>query len=123
MRIGIISDTHDQVARTRAAVHRLADSGARALIHCGDITIPDVVYELAPLPSHFVFGNCDFDLAELTARRPDYLFSGHTHQALDVLRDDTRFINPGALHRASRWTVGLLDLASGRLEQLTIGAP
>lgn len=161
MRIGIISDTHDQVARTRAAVHQLVDSGALALIHCGDITIPDVVYELAPLPSHFVFGNCDFELAELraaiqaidgicleqgglielggrrlavthgdshrelaglTARRPDYLFSGHTHQALDVLQNGTRFINPGALHRASRWTVGLLDLASGRFEHLVVEA-
>ncbi len=159
MRIGIISDTHDQVARTRAAVRVLVDSGARALIHCGDITIPDVVYELAPLPSHFVFGNCDFDLpelraaiqaidgtclergglielggrrlavthgdshrelAELTGQRPDFLFSGHTHKADDTVREGTRFINPGALHRASQWTVGLLDLATGRFEHLVV---
>ncbi|MHB1561129.1 MAG: metallophosphoesterase family protein [Isosphaeraceae bacterium] len=161
MRIGILSDTHDQIARTRAAVRLLVDSGARTLIHCGDITIPEVVYEMAPLPSHFVFGNCDFDLPELraaiqaidgtclekgglielggcrlavthgdshrelaglTARRPDYLFAGHTHKAADVVREGTRFINPGALHRASRWTVGVLDLDSGRFEHLVVGS-
>ena len=137
----------------------LVNSGAEALIHCGDITIPEVVYELAPLPSYFVFGNCDFDLdelrraiasiggiclergglieldgrrlavthgdssqelARLEAERPDYLFSGHTHQALDVRRGPTRFINPGALHRAATWTVALLDCANGRLETLQV---
>lgn len=61
MRIGILSDTHDQVARTTRAVRRLADEGAEALIHCGDMTGPDVVYECAGLPAHFVFGNNDFD--------------------------------------------------------------
>ena len=159
MRIGILSDTHDQVARTRAAVRLLVDAGAEVLIHCGDITIPDVVYELAPLPSYFVFGNCDFDLEELrqaiaaiggtclergglielgdsrvaathgdSARElerleadlPDYLFSGHTHKALDVQRGPTRFINPGALHRAASWTVALLDCSSGRVDTLPI---
>jgi uncharacterized protein len=162
MRIGIISDTHDQIARTAAAVQLLVDSGASALIHCGDITIPDVIHELAPLPSYLVFGNCDFALADLRAairaigatclekgglielegqrlavthgdsdhelallarRRPDYLFSGHTHKAIDVVRGETRFINPGALHRASRWTVGLLNLATRQFEHLTVPGP
>jgi uncharacterized protein len=159
MRLGILSDTHDRVERTKAAVALLVDSGAEALIHCGDITIPEVVYELAPLPSFFVFGNCDFELdelrraiaaiggvclergglidvdgrrmavthgdssqelARLEAERPDYLFSGHTHRALDVRRGPTRFINPGALQRAATWTVALLDASNGRLETLQV---
>lgn len=159
MRLGILSDTHDQVARTKAGVELLVSAGAEALIHCGDITIPEVVYELAQRPSYFVFGNCDFDLAELRqaiadiggvclergglisldghrfavthgdssrevarleAERPDYLFSGHTHQTLDVQRGPTRFINPGALHRAAAWTVALLDGSSGHFETLQV---
>jgi uncharacterized protein len=159
MRLGILSDTHDRAARTKAGVERLVDAGAEVLIHCGDITTPEVVFELASRPSYFVFGNCDFDLddlrraiatiggvclergglieldglriavthgdssqelARLEAVRPDYLFSGHTHQALDVRRGPTRFINPGALHRATSWTVALLDGSSGRLDLLTI---
>jgi putative phosphoesterase len=159
MLIGILSDTHDQVARTKAAVKLLVDSGAEALIHCGDITIPEVVYELAPLPSYFVFGNCDEELdrlrraitaiagtclergslielgggrlavthgdsrrelERLESQEPDYLFSGHTHLALDERRGPTRYINPGALHRAATWTVALLDCSSDRLEMLLI---
>jgi uncharacterized protein len=61
MKIGILSDTHDQVERTSRAVAALVGAGAEALIHCGDLTGPDVVYECAPLPTHFVFGNNDFD--------------------------------------------------------------
>jgi uncharacterized protein len=159
MQLGILSDTHDQIARTQSAVQLLVESGAEALIHCGDITIPDVVYQLAALPSYFVFGNCDFELNELRqaiqaiggtcleqgglielgghrlavthgdsekevalleAQRPDYLFSGHTHKPLDIVRGPTRFINPGALHRASQWTVARLNCVSGRLDMLPI---
>ncbi len=159
MHLGILSDTHDKVERTKAAVEVLVNSGAEVLIHCGDITSPEVVYRLAPLPSYFVFGNCDFDLgalrqaiaviggtclehgglidlagcrmavthgdsgremARLEAERPEYLFSGHTHRALDVRRGLTRFINPGALHRATTWTVALLDCSSGQLQMLPV---
>lgn len=65
MRIGILSDTHDQVARTRAAVATLLAAGAEALIHCGDLTTPDVVEEVVGAPAYFVFGNCDYDLDAL----------------------------------------------------------
>ncbi len=159
MQLGILSDTHDKVERTRAAVDVLVTAGAEVLIHCGDITIPEVVYQLAPLPSYFVFGNCDFELgalrqaiatiggtclergglidlagrrlavthgdldreiSRLAAERPEYFFSGHTHQALDVRRGPTRFINPGALHRAATWTVALLDCSNGQLRMLPV---
>lgn len=162
MRLGILSDTHDQVERTRAAVGLLVQAGAEVLIHCGDITIPEVVYQLAPLPSYFVFGNCDDDLDalrtaistiggtclergglielgglrvavthghsgreldRLEAEVPDYLFTGHTHHAQDVRRGPTRFINPGALHRASTWTVAMLHGLEGKLESVRVPGP
>jgi putative phosphoesterase len=67
MRIGILSDTHDQVARTARAVALLAARGAEALVHCGDFTGPDVVDECASagLPLWFVFGNNDYHEAAL----------------------------------------------------------
>ena len=61
MRVGIVSDTHDQVERTRSAVALLRAEGAEALIHCGDLTSPPVVEALADLPSWFVLGNNDSD--------------------------------------------------------------
>ena len=61
MLIGILGDTHDQRERTRRAVGMLRDGGAEALFHCGDLTGPEIVEELAPLPCWFVFGNNDCD--------------------------------------------------------------
>jgi len=159
MRIGILSDTHDQVERTRRAVASLLTEGAEALIHCGDLTIPAVVEEIVGAPAYIVLGNCDYypddlrlamrrtgatclergglielggrriavthgdsrlELDRLTAESPDYLFSGHTHLRRDDSQGPTRFINPGALHRASEFTVGLLDLDSDDYRSLTI---
>lgn len=154
MRIGILSDTHDQVARTSRAVSLLIAEGAEALIHCGDYTIPEVVLECGGLPCHFVFGNNDFDQADLrramaavggvclewgdvvtlgrwrvavthgdslhemrrlSALGPDYLLFGHSHRCSDERRGKTRWINPGALYRASEWTVAVLDLEMDEL--------
>jgi putative phosphoesterase len=61
MRLGVLSDTHDQVARVRLAIARLRAEGAEALIHCGDLTGPDIVVLCAVLPCWFVFGNHDAD--------------------------------------------------------------
>ena len=159
MRIGIISDTHNQIARTTRAVSRLIEAGAEAVVHCGDLTRPDVVDEFAGVPTYFVFGNNDYDevglrramlavngvclgrvgelelggkriavthgdltreVRLLASRAPDYLLFGHSHVAADYREGATRWINPGALHRAAEWTVGLLDLATDAYSVLTI---
>ena len=54
---------------------------------------------------------------------PDYLFVGHAHRCVDRTEGDTRVVNPGALHRAARWTFALLDLATDELEYLTLPKP
>ena len=154
MRIGILSDSHDKVARTARAVALLVAEGAEALVHCGDLTIAEVVDQCAALPCYYVFGNNDFDeddlrramdraggtclgrggevtlggrrvavthgdssreMRRLALGGPDYLLFSHTHQASDQRVGPTRFINPGALHRARAWTVALLDLATDDL--------
>lgn len=65
MRIGILSDTHDQAGRTSRAVALLLAQGAEALVHCGDYTTPDVVLECAGVPGYYVFGNNDFQQSAL----------------------------------------------------------
>ncbi|WP_435009138.1 YfcE family phosphodiesterase [Tundrisphaera lichenicola] len=60
MKVGILSDTHDEVERTSRAVAELVGAGAEALIHCGDLTVPAVVLECGGLPSYYVFGNNDY---------------------------------------------------------------
>lgn len=159
MRIGILSDTHDRRERTTKAVRLLVDSGAEALIHCGDLTEPDIVYECTGVPSTFVFGNNDEDedgiraailainglcldfggeitlggkriavthgdigkqVRRLAAAKPDYLLYGHSHVPTDDRDGPTRWINPGALHRAESWTVALLDLERDHLQFLKV---
>jgi putative phosphoesterase len=50
----------------------------------------------------------------------DYLLHGHTHEVRDERIGSTRVINPGALHRASRYTVALLDPQADRLRVLEV---
>jgi putative phosphoesterase len=61
MRLGILADTHDEVARTRRAVELLRAGGAEALVHCGDLNSPAIVALLAGMPAWFVLGNHDSD--------------------------------------------------------------
>lgn len=55
-------------------------------------------------------------MQKLAAESPDYLFFGHSHLVTDFQQGPTRFINPGALHRAPRWTFATLNLADGQIE-------
>lgn len=66
MRIGVVSDTHGQVEFTRAAVRMLESLDVEAVLHCGDIGSAEIVPLFAPWPTHFVFGNVDYDPTELT---------------------------------------------------------
>ncbi len=62
MRLGVLSDTHNELARTRRAVQMLRDAGTEALVHCGDLASPPIVQAIAVLPAWFVFGNHDSDM-------------------------------------------------------------
>jgi putative phosphoesterase len=63
MKIGVISDSHDQVWNLRVALKAL-NGEADLLIHCGDLCSPFIVPMLAQDfdgPVHAVFGNNDAD--------------------------------------------------------------
>lgn len=152
MRIGVVSDTHGSVAHTRPAVRMLEALAVEAVLHCGDIGSEAVVRLFAPWPTHFVFGNCDDDHAELRASIEEAgqtchgLFGdltlagvrvallhgherarfreavvsgeyrlvcyGHTHVAAQDLHGETLALNPGALYRADRHSIAVVELPS-----------
>ncbi|MBC8203238.1 MAG: metallophosphoesterase family protein [Planctomycetes bacterium] len=60
MLIGIISDSHGEVSRTRSAMQQLADYGCTKFIHLGDVEIVEVLDELIGFDVVLVFGNCDW---------------------------------------------------------------
>jgi uncharacterized protein len=59
--VGILSDTHDRVEPTRAAIQLLRQAGAEFYIHCGDVGSEQVLDHFAGLAAAFVFGNNDWD--------------------------------------------------------------
>lgn len=161
MKIGILSDTHDQQERTADAVRMLKTAGVDVLFHCGDLTKPAMVPIVAITKTYFVLGNNDFSLADqirceiekidgaislewggcvtldgkkiamthghrssevrrLMEVQPDYFLFGHSHVAEDIRDGTVRRINPGALHRAGRFSVALLDLATDSLRFLDV---
>jgi len=52
--------------------------------------------------------------------QPDYLLSGHSHESMDRRDEPTRRISPGALHRASEYTVANFDLLKDELKFLSV---
>lgn len=65
MSIAILSDTHGSISTTTRALSIIAEHPVELILHCGDITTPAVIELFAGLPSHFVYGNMDFDKAGL----------------------------------------------------------
>jgi uncharacterized protein len=159
--LGILSDTHDNVAAAAAGIATLRAAGAQFLIHCGDVGGERILDLLAGIPCVFVWGNCDLD-RELLKRYAlgqgiqcgddfarmefagkkiavthgdnlkllrqateggspcDYIFIGHSHVPVDQRLGRSRTINPGALHRAAKKTVALVDLETDIVNFLTV---
>lgn len=72
MRVGILSDTHDDLKWAKAGVQKLRDAGAELFIHCGDVGGERILDLFAGVPTVFVFGNTDFE-RELLKRYADDL--------------------------------------------------
>src|SRR5262249_13724577 len=60
MKVGIVSDTHDRFENISAALIEFRERGVELVAHCGDIESADAVRLFAEIPTHFVFGNCDW---------------------------------------------------------------
>ena len=61
MRIGVVSDTHNNLPNVRRIVELFAEAGVDRVVHTGDITQPKTLRALAELrrPLVGVFGNND----------------------------------------------------------------
>jgi uncharacterized protein len=73
MKVGVLSDTHDNLVNIRKAVDIFSKNGVEALIHAGDFCSPFTVPEFTPLfdkgvKMHAVFGNNDGDRVLLVKR-------------------------------------------------------
>jgi putative phosphoesterase len=76
MKIGVLSDSHDNLPNIRRAVEVFSKNGVEALIHGGDFCSPFTIAEFKPLfdrgiRMHAVFGNNDGDRVLLVRRAGD----------------------------------------------------
>jgi uncharacterized protein len=76
MKVGVLSDTHDNLVNIRKAVDIFSKNGVEALIHAGDFCSPFTVPEFKQLfdrgvKMHAVFGNNDGDRVLLVKRGGD----------------------------------------------------
>ncbi len=73
MKIGVLSDTHDNLTNIQKAVEVFSKNGVEAVIHGGDFCSPFTLAVFKPLAEkgvkmHAVFGNNDGDRVLLTRR-------------------------------------------------------
>lgn len=61
MLIGVVSDTHGHVEYARQAVRMLESLQVECVLHCGDIGSPTIPPLFAEWPTHYVYGNVDWD--------------------------------------------------------------
>jgi uncharacterized protein len=61
MKIGIISDTHNDVEMVRKAVEVFKERSVDLVVHAGDLTSAKLIELFDGIPAKFVLGNCDLD--------------------------------------------------------------
>jgi len=65
MKIGIISDTHNDIAMTEKALDAFRERGIKMLLHAGDLTSPRMISLFRDFKCRFVLGNGDLDVEYL----------------------------------------------------------
>ena len=78
------------------------------------------VVELGGKRVGVVHSHLNAEVRRVLADSPEYLLTGHSHIAHDLRDGPLRRINPGALHRASKFTVATLDLATDELKFMEV---
>ena len=86
-----------------------------------DVQHPAGTLQIDRLKIGFLHGH-DIDQYNLFLKDEniDVVAHGHTHEMRDENVGNTRCINPGALHRATRYTVGVLNTETNLFEFLEV---
>jgi predicted phosphodiesterase len=101
MKIGVVSDSHDDSRRLAAAVAQAREWGAQAILHCGDIIGPNTLNEALALglPVHAVHGNNLGDLPRMmrAAHESEGALMYYGGDASLELGGRTLLVNPGTV--------------------------
>ena len=96
MIVGILSDTHDNVAAVELAIEAFDAAGVTAILHCGDVIAPPVIPLFDGYEFHLVFGNNDGEEVGLRSAVAELDPPGQCHGRFGVIEFDGMRI--AALH-------------------------
>lgn len=145
MKIGIISDTHDNWPNFKKAIDWIKDQKIQLILHCGDISRQETIDSAQKVFKNeikFVKGNADSDLElsekielEIEGKQIafthfpdlakklaqsgnfDLVFYGHTHRPWEEKIKNCRMINPGELAgQFYKPSFAVYDTATEKLE-------
>lgn len=93
-KIGIISDTHDNLPNVRKATEIFNSHRVSLVIHCGDFVAPFTLSALKDLqcPLIGVFGNCDGEREYLLTQADKFNFSIYQPPYVVTINDKRIFI-------------------------------
>jgi len=83
MRIGIISDTHNNLVLARKAVEIFREKKVDMVIHAGDLTSPKILELFTPFKCRFVLGNSDIDVEMINVKSEQMGF-GNVGEYCDI---------------------------------------
>lgn len=83
---------------------------------------PSATLAFGDLRVGLTHGHLEREVECLLAAQVDFLLHGHSHEMRDERVGATRILNPGALHRASRFTAMLLDPRSGEASWIDVSS-
>lgn len=89
--IGIISDTHDNVASIQKSVSIFNKKRCSLVIHCGDIIAPITIPYFRGLNIRFVQGNCDGD-TEFLKKKAEEIHAEFCGEVCDFEKNGRRFL-------------------------------
>lgn len=136
MRLGLVSDSHDNIALCETVASFFRDSQVDQVFHLGDVTGEDALVPFEGLPLITLRGNNDDELPTLPttwqqefagvkvaathghlraemarlSSEADILLHGHTHARRAETVGGCLVVNPGALYRTWTKTCALLDV-------------
>ncbi len=91
MKIGLISDTHNDVEMTKKAIEIFKSHDVKMIIHSGDLTSPKMLHLFVGIECKFVLGNVDLDI-ELINNEARGLGFGTVERTCDLKIDNKRIL-------------------------------
>ena len=91
MKIGIISDTHNNIELTKKAIGIFEVKNVQFIIHAGDLTSPKMLQLFEKFNCKFVLGNADIDVEDINKKAEDLGF-GCIDNVCTFALEDKKFI-------------------------------